>query len=243
MGRRILQLALKDSQFHIVGGVARSDVHATIGSLVGDRCLQAPISSDPQNAFAECDVAIDFTSHEATRDYLQAALATNKALVIGTTGHTPEGKKAIEDAAKIIPILYSPNFSFGIALCLEAVARFGKALYGTCAIDIIETHHVHKKDRPSGTAFAFAAAVGNGRVSLEGSSAQPRRKEEIVVHSIRSGEVIGEHIIIFESGHERIELKHTAHSRDAFAQGALMGAKFLAKKPPGLYSLKDMFVN
>lgn len=208
MGKKILELAHKDPLFVVVGVLTRtSDLN-----------------------MSQCDVAIDFTSHEATHRHLEAAINSKKPLVIGTTGHSPEGRKAIEEAAKSIPILFSPNFSFGIALCLEAVKRFGAALYGSCTIHIIETHHVHKKDRPSGTAYAFAHASGG-------------RTEEIVIHSIRTGEVIGEHTIIFECGHERIELKHTTHSRDAFAHGALLGAKFLAKQTPGLYSLKDIFIS
>lgn len=233
MGKRVLQLALNDPSFHIVG--------ATIRSAQSESMSELPIrlSSNIKEALANCDVAIDFTSHEATENHLLAALDANKPLVIGTTGHTLEQRKAIEDAAKTIPILFSPNFSFGIALCLEVASRLGQALYGSCTIDIIETHHIHKKDRPSGTALAIAHAIGHGTVVLEDSS--PRKKQEILIHAVRSGDVIGEHILIFECGHERIELKHTAHSRDAFAQGALMAAKFLAKQPPGLYALKDLF--
>jgi 4-hydroxy-tetrahydrodipicolinate reductase len=205
MGKRILELARKDPEFVVVGALTRA--------------------SDLD--MSQCDVAIDFTSHEATPRHLEAAVEFNKPLVIGTTGHSPEGRKAIEEAAKSIPILFSPNFSFGIALCLEAATRFGSALLGSSTIDIIETHHVHKKDQPSGTAYAFANAVGG----------------KAVIHSIRTGEVIGEHTIVFECGHERIELKHTTHSRDAFAHGALLGAKFLSRKPAGLYSLKDIFIS
>lgn len=239
MGKRILQLALNDPQFQIVGGASRNASAGTLGHLIGDSNLHIPHSVNPETALARCDVAIDFSSHEATCRHLEAAVATKKALVLGTTGHSPEGHMAIEEAAKAIPILFSPNFSFGVAVCLEMAARLGKALYGECTIDIIETHHVHKKDKPSGTALAFADAIKEGKTILE--TTHPRKKEEIVIHSIRTGEVIGEHHLIFECGHERIELKHTAHSRDAFAQGALIGAKFLAKQPPGLYSFKDLF--
>ncbi len=241
MGQRILQLAQKDPQFHIVGLGARKKYFELLADLVGDHREQMILALDPESVLANCDVAIDFTSHEATRNHLEAAIATKKALVIGTTGHLPDTNKAIEEASKTIPILFSPNFSFGIALCLEAVSLLGKRLYGSCTMDILETHHVYKNDLPSGTALAFANAVGNGKPILESHRTQPRKKEEIVIHSIRSGDVIGEHTIIFECGHERIELKHTAHSRDAFAYGALMGAKFLAKQTPGLYSLKDLF--
>jgi 4-hydroxy-tetrahydrodipicolinate reductase len=225
MGKQILQLAQKDPQFQIV-------------ELSPNR---SKIENASDLALAPCDIAIDFTSPEATLGHLEAAISAKKALVIGTTGHSPEAKKAIEEAAKAIPILFSANFSFGITLCLEVVALLGKRLFGACTIDILEMHHIYKKDRPSGTALAFANAIENGKAVLESHSAQPRNKEEIVIHSIRSGEEIGKHTIIFECGNERIELKHTAHSRSAFAQGALMGAKFLAKQTPGLYSLKDMF--
>ena len=198
MGSRIVKLAKEDPGFRIVG-----------------------------NDLKTCDVAIDFTAPEATLSHLEAAMQSNKPLVIGTTGHTEEGTKAIAEAARIIPILHSPNFSFGAALCLDAAARFAQALGAKCRIEIMETHHIHKKDSPSGTALAFAAAASKGG--------------KICIRSNRTGEVVGEHTIIFECASERIELKHTAHSRDAFAQGALLGAKFLAGKPAGLYSLKDLF--
>ena len=241
MGKRILQLALKDPHFNLVGLSVKDKSSQPLTDFIGDRAKQITLTSNPRLALANCDAAIDFTSHEATRDHLEAAVSERKALVIGTTGHTPEARKAIEEAAKFIPILFSPNFSFGVALCLEAAASLGKRLFGKCTIDILETHHAHKKDRPSGTAFTFANAIGNGKVVLEKNIHQPRKKEEIVIHSIRSGDVIGEHTIIFECGHERIELKHIAHSRDTFAHGALMGAKFLVQQSPGLYSLQDLF--
>lgn len=160
MGKRILELAHKDPEFHIAG-------------------------SPPD--LLKCDVAIDFTVHEATKEHLQAALKAAKPIVIGTTGHSQEEIKEIEEASKSIPILYSPNFSFGMALCLDAASRFGRALYGDCTITIVETHHIHKKDSPSGTAIALAKAVGNGRIVTENAATLPRSKEEIVICSIRSG--------------------------------------------------------
>ncbi|MBS0604985.1 MAG: 4-hydroxy-tetrahydrodipicolinate reductase [Verrucomicrobia bacterium] len=241
MGKKILSLAHGDPLLRVVAGVSRAPQVSTLGELIGEDGLQAPLLSDADAALSECDVAIDFTFHEATSANLAAALKFGTPLVIGTSGHSPEELKEIDEASKVIPIFFPPNFSFGVALCIEAVSKIGKALFGSAAIDVIETHHVHKKDSPSKTALALAAAVGSGKTVSERSSASPRQKDEIVIHAIRSGEVIGEHSVIFECGHERIELKHTAHSRDVFAQGALIGAKFLAKQPPGLYSLKDLF--
>ncbi len=223
MGSRILALADNDPEISICNKLTTNNLNLNTTLI------------------PECDVAIDFTSAEATQGFLEAAVKASKPLVIGTTGHSEEVKRAIQASSEHIPILYSPNFSLGVALCLQTAAALGKALFGGCTIDIVETHHVHKKDSPSGTAIALADAIAQGKKVAASESSQPRNKQEIVIHSIRSGEAIGEHLIIFEWGHERIELKHTAHSRDAFAQGALLGAKFLVKQPPGLYSLHDMF--
>ena len=205
MGKKILELTESDPQFCVVAGHSRQQPNL-------------------QTALSLCDVAIDFSLHHAPREHLHAALAANKPIVIGTTGHSDEEKREIEEAAKHIPILYSANYSFGIALCLDAAARFAKALDDTWKIEVVETHHVHKKDIPSGTAKTFLTAMG----------------KKVAIRSLREGEVIGEHTIIFECPHERIELKHTAHSRDTFAKGALLGAKFLAAHPPGLYSFQDL---
>jgi 4-hydroxy-tetrahydrodipicolinate reductase len=207
MGTRVLALAAEDLGVKVVCAYSRE----------GENLL---------DAFLKCDVAIDFTSPLATQDILAAALQTKKPLVIGTTGHSLEEKQAIEEASKTIPILYSANFSLGIALCLEAAAQLASALRPDCTIDIIETHHAHKKDAPSGTAIALANAAGAGRLAIS---------------SFREGEVIGEHTLIFSWGEEKIELKHTALSRDACAAGALRCANVLAGRGPGLYTFKDTF--
>ena len=115
MGKRILQLALNDPRFQIVGGASRNATENSLGHLINDKDLYIPHSADPETALTDCDVAIDFSSHEATYRHLEAAVAAKKALVIGTTGHSAEGRRAIEEAAKTIPILFSPNFSFGMA--------------------------------------------------------------------------------------------------------------------------------
>lgn len=208
MGKRIFELADRDPEITVVHAYTRKQ-----GDLL--------------KSLSECDVAIDFTAPETLRDHLQAALNAGKALVIGTTGLSADEKRAIEEASQIIPILYSPNFSFGMALCLDAAARFAEALGSMGTIEIVETHHVHKKDAPSGTAIALAGAVG-----VDSSS----------VRSVRQGEVIGEHTVIFKGEGEKIELRHVALSRDVFAAGALRAAKFLAGRGPRLYTLKDLLV-
>lgn len=172
------------------------------------------------------DVAIDFSSHTATQEMLKRMVDLKKPVVIGTTAHSPENRAAIAAASKEIPILFSPNFSLGMAVCLEAVELIAKRLGSLCSIDIVEAHHVHKKDKPSGTALALQQAA---------------RKPDSPIHSIRAGDIIGDHTVIFTCAGERIELKHQVDSRDAFAEGALKAASFLIGKNPGLYSIKDLF--
>lgn len=177
-------------------------------------------------SFEGSDVAVDFSSPAGMLEHLRRAIVHKKPLVVGTTGHPPENHAAMEHASKEIPILFSPNFSLGMAACVEAAALIARRLKGACTIDIVEAHHVHKKDRPSGSALALKKAAGG---------------EQTTIHSIRAGDIIGDHTVIFTCEGERIELKHQVHSRDAFARGALLAAKFLIGKPPGLYSIKDLF--
>jgi 4-hydroxy-tetrahydrodipicolinate reductase len=170
----------------------------------------------------EADVIIDVSSPLACENNLSLL----KPLVIGTTGHSPDNHKLIEQAASSLPILFAPNFSFGMTVCLEAVAFLAKQLRNFCTIDITETHHQHKKDKPSGTALALSQAL-----NLE--SPPP-------IHSIREGEILGEHTVTFFCEGEKITLNHTVQSRNAFAKGALKAAQFLIHQNPGLYSMKDV---
>jgi 4-hydroxy-tetrahydrodipicolinate reductase len=205
MGKRIIALAAQDSEIKVIGGTGR-------GSL------------ELEKVVALSDVAIDFSSPDALEAHLEACIRAGTGMVIGTTGHSEKGRRLIEKGAQEIPILFSPNFSLGIAVCLEMASLMRKAL-GGYQMRIIEIHHINKKDAPSGTALALKQVMGEG----------------VPIESIREGEVVGEHRMIVESEEERIELTHAAHSRDAFAKGALLAAKFLKGKPPGLYSLKELF--
>ena len=222
MGKCVLSLALKDPEWAVVGIAAHQK-----SSFAGRSLEGIAVSSSAQEVLLSSEVAIDFSVREAVSAHVLAARVAKKPLVIGTTGLLSEDLSCIESAAQDIPIVVSSNFSLGIALCLDLAATLGPILSAKSRIDIFETHHVHKKDKPSGTALALADAIGKG-------------KEEIAIHSIRSGEIVGEHSLVFECGFERLEIKHTAHSREAFAQGALVAAKHLVGKPPGLYTLKSL---
>lgn len=191
-------------------------------------CAASHPSMQNVSTLEACDVALDFSVSEAAVEHIEAAQSTQKPLVLGTTGLPAAAFESLKKASTRIPIIQSANFSIGIALCLEMAEKIGSTLYGRSQIEIFETHHIHKKDRPSGTALALAQAI------------HPQAPEEIAIHSHRLGETVGEHQLICSLPHETIEIKHSARSRDTFAEGALFAAKWLLSQPPGLYSLKDL---
>lgn len=193
----------------------------TVKSLV-----EADTALSLQDALENADVAIDFSAPTALPSLLQKCIKHGKPLVIGTTGQSSENIQYIHEMSQQIPILFSPNFSLGMAICLETARQVSEKLKGLCQIEILEAHHRTKKDKPSGAALALAKIVD---------------QEEVPIHSIRSGDIIGDHTIFFVMAGERIELKHQVQSREVFARGALYAAKFLKTQPAGLYSVKDLF--
>ncbi len=174
--------------------------------------------------FETADVAIDFSAPAALSELLERCALHRKPVVVGTTGHSAENIELVQKISKQIPVLFSPNFSLGMAACLEAAELMARHLKGLCQIEIVEAHHQTKKDQPSGASIALAKAV----------------KTDAPIHSIRAGDIIGDHTVYFVMAGERIELKHQAQSREVFARGALYAAKFLKTKPAGLYSVKDL---
>jgi len=188
--------------------------------------IQSHAGYKTEDQLEKADVAIDFSSPLGTQEILKQVVRLKKPIVIGTTGHSPENQATISLASQEIPILFSPNFSLGMGSCLEAAALLAKQLKNQASIDIIETHHLHKKDRPSGTALLLAQAM---------------KSKEIPIHSLRAGDTLGDHTVIFTLEGERIELKHQVYSRNVFARGALKAAVFLCGQDPGLYSVKDLF--
>jgi 4-hydroxy-tetrahydrodipicolinate reductase len=173
---------------------------------------------------AECDAVIDFSAPSALISLLSLVKEHKKPLIIGTTGYSQDDRDLIKKAAAAVPILHAPNFSLGMSIYMEAAALISKKFSSTA--NIIEIHHEQKKDKPSGTALELAALL----------------KSENSIHSIRAGDEIGLHTILFTGKHENIEMRHQATSRDVFAHGALMAATFLVSKSPGYYSLKDLFI-
>lgn len=252
MGSRILNLAYKSPDFKIVAAFehAKCDhLGKDLGKALGlSAVLNVKLMPVSSQALKGCDVLIDFSSAEATRHCVEAALKTGTALVIGTTGISAEQEKHIRQAAKKIAILYSPNMSIGANFLFEVAKLAASKLKAGYDVEIIEAHHRLKKDAPSGTAKRIAEVIADakgwdlkkvakyGREGLTGE----RPKEEIGIHVIRAGDIVGEHSVLFSGPGETIELSHSAQSRDAFARGALVAALYVSQKKSGLYHMSDV---
>lgn len=205
------------------------------------------VGQDIAAALAQADIAIDFSFHGFTPELLQVAVAQRKPLVIGTTGHTDEEKAAITEASLSIPIVFASNYSVGVNT-LFWLTRKATRILRDYDIEIIEMHHHHKLDAPSGTARTLAEVVCeetgmdyksdvmHGREGLVG--ARPQR--QVGMHSLRGGDVVGDHTVIYATDGERVELTHKASSRMTFAGGAVRAALWLANQPAGLYTMQDV---
>jgi 4-hydroxy-tetrahydrodipicolinate reductase len=210
MGKTIVDLASREANIEIVAQCDQGD------------------ALEP--AMKNCDVAIDFSQADAIDEICRIALKDKRPLVIGTTGHSSEQRRAIESAAKSLPIVLASNFSIGVNALFALTHRAAEILGTEFKLEIIETHHRMKKDAPSGTAKTLAEILKKARAS----------DDEISIQSIREGEVVGEHTVIFAGLGERLELTHKASGREIFARGALRAAEWIVGKPPRLYSMQDV---
>ena len=222
MGRRIIELAYNDRDFEVMLALEKKGI-PQIGKELG----KLKISSSPDGMFL-IDVFVDFTIPEATEVNLDYAAKYKKAMVIGTTGLNDNQLKKIEEVSKVVPVVFSPNMSVGVNVLFTMLPEIAKRLGQNYSVEIVEAHHKEKKDAPSGTARKF------GQILTDAT------KKEIPIHSVRLGDITGDHTIIFCGNSERIEIKHQAHSRDLFALGALKAAKWVMGKPEGLYSMQDV---
>lgn len=223
MGRALLRLAKGDSRFELVGGVTGRSASFIDG-------VSCPLFAIGQLEHTPAfDVAIDFSQPEAFETILQFCKTRKVALVSGTTGLNDLHRKMLADSAKEIPLLWASNFSLGVAVLNDLVRRAAKTLEAW-GVDITETHHVHKKDAPSGTALTLGQSVEQGG----------GRTPAFVSH--REGEVIGDHTVKFSGPGEFIELRHNALDRDIFVRGALEAAYRLREKAPGLYQFSELIL-
>ena len=251
MGKTILSLAAKDSEFKITAGFESPESPALgkdIGRLIGREPLGVVVSHYPFEALKNSDVLIDFTHPSTTDAYLRAALKFKVAYVLGTTGLDPKSMTLIKKVSHKISVVQSPNMSIGVNLLFRLAEITAKALDESYDIEISETHHRMKKDAPSGTAVKLLEIVAKTRkrnlqkdvVTGRDGEIGARPRGEIGVLAMRGGDVVGDHTVFFFGDGERIELTHRASSREAFAQGALRAAKFAAKRNNGLYSMQQV---
>ncbi|UKJ73910.1 4-hydroxy-tetrahydrodipicolinate reductase [Azospirillum brasilense] len=228
-----------------VGGPA---LGKDIGVLAGLEPLGVVAIEDTAALFAEADAVIDFTSPDASVRHAALAAQSETVLVIGTTGIGPVQQEAIAQAATHTPIVQSPNMSLGVNLLLALVEQVGRALGDDYDIDILEMHHRNKVDAPSGTALGLGRAAAAGRgVALEDvwqkvrdGHTGVRPRGEIGFATLRGGDVIGDHTVVFAAEGERVELTHKASGRQIYAKGAVRAALWANDKQPGLYSMKDV---
>ena len=203
-----------------------------------------PVYHNPAEFEGHADVMIDFSHHSALPALLDYAMATGTPLVVATTGHTDEEMAMMREAATKVPVFFSRNMSLGINLLISLCRRAAATLGEDFDIEIIEKHHNKKLDAPSGTALMIANAIKDVRNEAQfvfGRGGQAKRQEsEIGIHAVRMGNVVGEHEVILCTASQTITLKHEAHSRALFAEGALVAADFIAKQSAGLYTMKDM---
>lgn len=226
MGQTLLQCARETADLQVTGLIDLGD--------------------DLRSVIENTDVVIDFSFKDATRQIAELAARHKKPLVIGTTGHDASEQTAISAEQKHIPIVWASNFSTGVNVLFWLTRNAAKILGPGFDPEIVEMHHRHKKDAPSGTAASLARIliearqepleVRHGRQGITGE----RPAAEIGMHSLRGGDVVGDHTVLFAAPGERLELTHRAYSRETFARGALRAARWVVNQPPGLYDMEDV---
>jgi len=248
MGQMLLRCSRDFTELRVCGAcelVGHEAIGTDAGTLAGLPPLNVPLSDDWPRA---AQVVIDFTFHTAVRANLRHACDHKQGVVLGTTGLDDAEKRAVAEAARVIPVVWAPNFSLGVNLLLDLVQRAAAALDNQYDVEIVEMHHRLKKDAPSGTALGLAEAVAAGRqVRLDDVACYGRNgitgerpAGEIALHALRGGDIVGDHTVIFAANGERVEITHKASSREAFANGALCAAAWLRDKSTGLYSMRDV---
>ena len=242
---QMLVAAIRNHPLAVLSGGTEQPGSPFIGQSLADDLV---ISDDPAELFVLSDAVIDFSSPAATRRHADLAAQTKTALVVGTTGLTVEDEAVLKAAAQHIPVIYAPNYSVGVTLLSKLVETAATVLADDYDIDILEMHHHHKVDSPSGTALGLGRAAARGRkVALDQVWCKSRDgligarpKGEIGFATLRGGDVVGDHTVIFAGDGERLELTHKASNRAVFANGAVRAALWTGGQNPGLYTMFDV---
>ena len=251
MGRMLVRMVHAEDGMRVAAAVEREDdphVGADAGTLAGIGAIGVDVEGSLDRALDVSDVCIDFTLPGPTVEHARACRSRRRPMVIGTTGLSPEQRAMLAEAAGDIAIMHAPNMSVGVNLCFKLLDVAARALGDSVDIEIVEAHHRNKVDAPSGTAVRMgeiiAGALGReladcavyGREGHTGI----RDRTTIGFETIRAGDIVGEHTVMFGGEGERIELTHRAASRANFAAGAVRAARWIAKRPPGLYDMQDV---
>lgn len=251
MGAALVRAITQTPALTLCGAVERNG-HPSVGMDAGTCAGLAPlgvsVTDDLEAGVKSSDVVVDFTIHSLVPATLEVAVKHEVACVIGTTGLNDGERKSVETAAAHIPIVWAPNMSLGVNLLMHLVQRAASVLGMDYDAEIVEMHHRHKLDAPSGTALGLLEAVAEGRGQNSAEAVQHGRKGitgerprgQIGCHALRGGDVIGDHTVIFATDGERMELTHKASSRDCFAHGALRAALWLKNRSAGLYNMVDV---
>jgi len=251
MGCRLVAL-IKDSAALTLAGAIEGKGHDVLGDDAGETagCGRAgiPITEDLAALLDRGEVVVDFSAPEATLNHLRVVAQHRRAMVIGTTGFSPSQLEELKSLASQVPCVLSPNMSVGVNLIYKVISEMAKTLGDEYDIEVIEAHHRLKKDAPSGTALKIAEVLAeavNRDLDQVGVYARKgligeRKKGEIGIQTIRAGDIVGDHTILFGGMGERIEVTHRASSRDTFAGGALRAARWVVQQPPGLYDMMDV---
>ncbi len=251
MGSRIAALSREYGSLKLTGAFEKKD-HKDIGKdagiIAGIGDTGVILRDNIEEVLDETDVVIDFTHTTSTLEHLRAAAERGKAMVIGTTGFTKDQMSEVEALAKKTPCVMASNMSLGVNLLLKVLRDVARVLGDDYDIEIIEAHHRMKKDAPSGTAMKMAQVIADAmKRDLDDVAVYARKgmigertKKEIGIQTIRAGDIVGEHTVLFGGMGERIEITHRASSRDTFARGALKAAIWVHGKPAGLYDMQDV---
>lgn len=251
MGKNLIQAVAQADGAELGATIVLPDsslIGADAGELAGIGPLGVKIAGELASQFAGFDVLIDFTHPTASVESIRQCRQAGKAMVIGTTGFSPEQRQVLEQASKDIPIVFAANFSVGVNLSLKLLDMAARVLGDAVDVEIIEAHHRHKVDAPSGTALRMgevvAQALGRdlGKVAVYGRHGQTgaRDRQTIGFATVRAGDIVGEHSVLFAGEGERLEITHKASSRMTFANGAVRAALWVKDRPAGLYDMQDV---
>ena len=251
MGRMLIEAVQDNPQTTLNAAIERqgsSLVGADAGEVAAIGRLEVQIVDDLKAVINDIDVLIDFSLPDATEQNMQICAANKVAMVIGTTGFNEQQEQVLKEASKQIAIVYAGNYSTGVNLSLKLLAMAAKAFGNDADVEVIEAHHKHKVDAPSGTAYMMAEAVAEARgqnlkdVAIYGREGQTGEREagSIGIHAIRGGEIIGDHTVMFIADGEVVEITHRARARMTFAAGAVRAATWVIKQEVGQYNMQDV---